>query len=164
MSKTIDLEGVRRGKAHLKRAVELGKQRGDQPARRVPLTEIIRPATLTVEELATMTRLAAITIRRDIKSGKLKAANGGGKSAYRISQPDAEAWWRGRGGGALLDPAMMPGSEARDQARTHGIDTSGRERRLALLDAMTEGLPDARSAAGLPPLTDDDIASNYDED
>ncbi len=164
MSNTIDLEGVRRGKAHLKRAVELGKQRGARPARPVPLGEIIAggAATLTVDELAMLTRLAAITIRRDIKSGRLKAANGGGKSAYRISRTDAEAWWRGRGGGALIgEPAA---GEAPYLTNGNGAGNNGLARRLALLDSMTDDLPNDRAAAGLAPLTDDDIASSYDED
>lgn len=104
MSKVINMEGVRSGTAHLKRAKELGKARGARSPRPVPVAEIVNGVgnVFTVEELSQLVRLAPITIRRAIRSGALRAANGGGKSGYRITRGDIEAWWRSRGGGDLF--------------------------------------------------------------
>jgi excisionase family DNA binding protein len=103
MDTVIDMEGVRSGTAHLNRARELGKQRGVRMARPVPIDEIVAGGNIfTVEELSAMVRLAPITILRAIRAGELRAANGGGKSGYRITRGDISAWWRGRGGGDLF--------------------------------------------------------------
>jgi hypothetical protein len=162
MSEIINIEGVRRGNAHLRRAVELGKQRGNRPARAVPISDIIADGatTMTVDELATTTRLAPITIRRDIKSGRLKAANGGGKSAYRISLADAESWWRARGGGELF-------GDGKDDTRGAAMPQSGAD--LEELEAMFDELnADADTqGAPLPSRTLQDygqaVASTYGE-
>lgn len=161
MSKVVDLDRVRRGKAELSRAVELGKARGSRPARPVPVGEITAPAgsTLTVEDLASVARLAAITIRRDIRAGKLKAANGGGKSAYRISRADAEAWWRQRGGGTLIGvpmvseaaelPASAPTAQSQAQAILNALQSTDALKRgdatiaFAKSDATTRAIVQA---------------------
>jgi excisionase family DNA binding protein len=140
MSKVVDLDRVRRGKAELRRAVELGKARGSQPARPVPVAELIAGGrvTLTVPELATLTGLHQLTIRRAIARGELKAANGGGRSQYRISRADAESWWRGRGGGTLLGAAPMLEMDAQN-------DTSNSA--AAILSGLDSDDPRARNAA-----------------
>lgn len=103
MDTVIDMEGVRSGTAHLKRARELGKKRGVRMVRPVPIDEIVAGGNIfTVEELSALVRLAPITIRRAIRAGELRAANGGGKSGYRITRADISSWWRGRGGGDLF--------------------------------------------------------------
>ncbi len=103
MDTVIDMEGVRSGTAHLKRARELGKKRGVRMARPVPIDEIVAGGNIfTVEELSALVRLAPITILRAIRAGELRAANGGGKSGYRITRGDISAWWSGRGGGDLF--------------------------------------------------------------
>jgi excisionase family DNA binding protein len=164
MSKVIDLEGGRRGKAEMRRAVELGKARGDRPARAVPIAQIITNTspmsaqTFTVEELAGIVRLATITIRRDIRAGKLQAANGGGKSAYRISRSDAETWWRGRGGGALLERAANNFTDTRTLERDERNEIA---RDLDLLDEL-EALA-AELTADTPPLADDAVERAYTE-
>ncbi len=142
MSKVVDLEGVRRGKASLRRAVALGKARGSQSARPVPVAELIAGGrlTLTVPELATLTGLHQLTIRRAIAQGELKAANGGGRSQYRISCADAESWWRGRGGGTLLGAAGL----------TNGQADAGDE-----VDVLLDATGEAARRAGYK--TDEDI-------
>jgi excisionase family DNA binding protein len=104
--KVINLEGVRRADARLQRAKELDPNVTTRP---VPVGELVAigRVTLTVPELAALTGLHPLTIRRAIGNGELKAANGGGRSHYRISRADAEAWWRGRGGGTLLGDATI---------------------------------------------------------
>jgi excisionase family DNA binding protein len=123
MGKVIDLEGIRRGDAHLERAKRLNPKVTKRP---VPIAEIIggEPAprvTYGVSEVAQIVGLHPLTIRRAIAAGELKAANGGGKSPYRISRADLETWWRARGGGVL--------QEATANASHEGDETE------ALLDA-----------------------------
>jgi excisionase family DNA binding protein len=109
MSKVIDMDGVRSGTAHLKRARELGKARGVRVPRPVPIEEILGGGNVfTVEEVAQLVRLAPITIRRAIRSGALRAANGGAKSGYRITRGDIETWWHSRGGGELFASTPAP--------------------------------------------------------
>jgi excisionase family DNA binding protein len=126
MAKVLDLEGVRRGDAHLERAKRLNPKVTKRP---VPVAEIIggEPAprvTYGVSEVAQIVGLHPLTIRRAIAAGELKAANGGGKSPYRISRADLETFWRARGGGALLEPVAN-----NMQASDDGDETE------ALLDA-----------------------------
>jgi excisionase family DNA binding protein len=149
MSKVISMEGVRSGTAHLKRARELGKSRGARSPRPVPVGEIISSGgnVFTVQELSQLVRLAPITIRRAIRSGALRAANGGGKSGYRITRGDIETWWRSRGGGDLFEVADATAPEYSDQKAS----------RLAALDHI--GTYNTR--AGLPPLSDDAVADAY---
>jgi excisionase family DNA binding protein len=127
MSKVIDMEGVKRGKAHLERAAELGKLR-TIPARPVPLDELVKevPLTvdelmektpLTVDELAALVRLHPLTIRRDIKAGKLTAAKGGQNAPYRISKTDASNWWKARGGGELFSHLSELDETTRQQVK-----------------------------------------------
>lgn len=96
MSRTIDLELVRQGDAHLKRAKELNP---NVAAWAVPV------AAIGAFDVPTLARLAGVhpqTIRRAIEAGQLKAARNGRYSQARISRTDAEIWWRERGGGTLL--------------------------------------------------------------
>lgn len=79
-----------------------------RPPRRAPAKPVVpetavERAVLTVLELAARTGLHPLTIRRAIAAGELKAANGGGRSPYRSSKSDAQAWWRARGGGVIFD-------------------------------------------------------------
>jgi len=150
MSKVVDLDRVRRGKAELRRAVELGKARGSQPARPVPVAELIAGGrvTLTVPELATLTGLHQLTIRRAIARGELKAANGGGRSQYRISRADAESWWRGRGGGTLLGAAPMLEMDAQnDTSNGAASEQAGVTSAAAILSGLDSDDPRARNAA-----------------
>ena len=77
--KTIDLALVRSADARLARAKRLNP---NVTARPVPIGELVTRGrvTLTVPELATLTGLHSLTIRRAIAAGELKAANGGGRS------------------------------------------------------------------------------------
>jgi len=93
--------------------------------------------TLTIDELARVVRLAPITIRRDIKTGRLKAANGGGRSRYRISPTDAESWWRGRGGGTLLgDSVPLDTPQTRAATILAGLDSDDIATRNAAIVAL----------------------------
>ena len=56
----------------------------------------------TVPQLAALVAVHPDTIRRAIAAGELRAANSGGRTHYRVSRMDAEAWWRARGGGSLF--------------------------------------------------------------
>lgn len=146
MPKTINLDLVKSADARLKRAKRLNP---NVTARPVPVAQIVERGrvTLTVPELATLTGLHPLTIRRAISAGELQAANGGGKSAYRISQPDAESWWRGRGGGTLFGGAVEEPREDTPEARAASILAALRSRdktrrnaaiiRLAKSDAAT---------------------------
>jgi excisionase family DNA binding protein len=115
MSKVIDLEGVRRGDAHLKRAKELNP---DVTRRAVPVAGILSSSrlALTVPEIAQAVGLHPITVRREIRAGRLRAASAGGKGHYRISRADVEAWWRGRGGGSLFADAPMEAPQQQGEA------------------------------------------------
>jgi excisionase family DNA binding protein len=105
MGKVIDLAGVRRGDAHLKRAKELNP---NVTRRSVPVAGILsnNRLALTVPEVAQAVGLHPITVRREIRAGRLRAASAGGKGHYRISRADVEVWWRGRGGGGLFSDAV----------------------------------------------------------
>lgn len=99
MPNTINLDLVRQGDQHLKRAKQLNPR---VTARAVPVASITTGA-LTVPELAQIAGVHPQTIRRAIHAGELRAATGfQGKGHARISRTDAEVWWRGRGGGTLL--------------------------------------------------------------
>lgn len=99
MPNTINLDLVREGDQHLKRAKRLNP---NITARTVPVGSIASRA-FTVPELAQLAGVHPQTIRRAIHAGELRAATGfQGKGHARISRTDAEVWWRGRGGGTLL--------------------------------------------------------------
>lgn len=146
MSKVISMDGVRSGTAHLKRAKELGKARGARSPRPVPVAEIISSGgnVFTVEELSQLVRLAPITIRRAIRSGALRAANGGGKSGYRITRGDIEVWWRSRGGGNLFEANGEAGGDfmAMLEESAHRI-ASGTTRPITS-DNISDAIADAR--------------------
>ncbi len=162
MPKTIDLNLVRSADARLKRA------RTHSPnvtARPVPIAELVARGrvTLTVPELATLADLHPLTIRRAIAAGELKAANGGGRSHYRISRADAEAWWRGRGGGSLLDDVATvetPEDKAADiLAAFRSGDLARRNAaivELARSDAATSAIVDAEVSREVEAYDGDD--------
>jgi excisionase family DNA binding protein len=114
MGKVIDLEGVRRGDAHLKRAKELNS---DVTRRAVPVAGIVSNSRLafTVPQVAEIVGLHPITVRREIRAGRLRAASAGGKGHYRISRADVETWWRSRGGGVLQESAVSTLAAGDDQ-------------------------------------------------
>jgi excisionase family DNA binding protein len=163
MGNVIDLDLVREGDAHLKRAKRLNP---NVTARPVPV-EAIATGALTVTQLAQLAGVHPQTIRRAIAARELQAASKGRKGHHRISRTDAEAWWRRRGGGTLLGDATSADAyalQAPAYTNGNGAGNNGLAQRLTLLDSMTDDLPNDRAAAGLAPLTDDDIASSYDED
>jgi excisionase family DNA binding protein len=107
MSQTINLELVRQGDTHLKRAKKLDPR---ITARAVPVAEV---GAFTVPQLASLAGVNPQTIRRAIHKGELKAAKAGHYGQARISRTDAELWWRGRGGGTILgDLAPTANQEA----------------------------------------------------
>ncbi len=139
MPSTINLDLVKSADARLKRAKRINP---NVTARPIPIGELVARGrvTLTVPELATLTGLHALTIRRAISAGELKAANGGGRSHYRISRADAESWWQGRGGGTLLgDSASAPTPDtpqARAAAILAGLDSRDSMTRNAAIIAL----------------------------
>lgn len=109
MSQTINLQLVREGDAHLKRAKKLDPR---ITARAVPVAEV---GAFTVPQLASLAGVNPQTIRRAIHKGELKAAKAGHYGQARISRTDAELWWRGRGGGTILGdltPTVTQDAEA----------------------------------------------------
>jgi excisionase family DNA binding protein len=142
MPKTINLDLVKSADARRKRAKRINP---NVTARAVPIGELVQRGrvTITVPELATLTGLHPLTIRRAIAAGELKAANGGGRSHYRISRTDAETWWQGRGGGTLLGDAVpldTPVSVDTPQMRAAAIladlDSDDTTRRNAAIIAL----------------------------
>ncbi len=99
MPSTINLDLVRSADARLKRAKRINP---NVTARPVPIEELVQRAALTVPELAAITNMHPLTIRRAIAAGELKAASNGAKGHYRITRADANAWWKGRGGSDLF--------------------------------------------------------------
>lgn len=113
MSQTINLDLVRQGDAHLKRAKQLDQ---NITARAVPVYDV---GAFTVPQLARLAGVNPQTVRRAISKGDLKAAKGGHYGQARISRTDAEIWWRERGGGTILgDLSPMPTQDA--EAATAG--------------------------------------------
>jgi excisionase family DNA binding protein len=109
MSQTINLELVRQGDAHLKRAKQLDQ---NITARAVPVYDV---GAFTVPQLARLAGVNPQTVRRAISKGDLKAAKGGHYGQARISRTDAEIWWRERGGGTILgdlSPSVAQDAEA----------------------------------------------------
>lgn len=99
----IDLQKVREGDRHLREAVRLDPTITQRP---IPLHEIMQSIepqhTFTPSEAAELTGFSEETIRREIRAGDLKAAEG---HPQRISRPELARWWRDRGGGELFDSA-----------------------------------------------------------
>ena len=60
------------------------------------------PKTYSVQEVSKITNFCNETIRRQIRSGKLKAAGDGKNGSYRISEAELEKWWAKKGGGDLF--------------------------------------------------------------
>jgi excisionase family DNA binding protein len=83
----------------LKRAKSLNP---NVTARPVPIEELVQGAALTVPELAAITNMHPLTIRRAIGARELIAASNGKKGHYRITRADANSWWKGRGGSGLF--------------------------------------------------------------
>lgn len=99
---TIDLEGVRRGDAHLDEAKRLYRKQGRTP-RPVPLDEIADMAkqTYTTNEVADLLDVDVQTVRRWCREGDLPAADVGRN--YRVSRHELEKFWKERGGGDLFN-------------------------------------------------------------
>jgi excisionase family DNA binding protein len=133
MSQTINLELVREGDAHRKRAKKLDP---NVTARAVPVAEV---GAFTVPQLASLAGVNPQTIRRAIAKGELKAAKSGLHTQARISRTDAELWWRGRGGGTILG----------DLAPTATQDTEATAGHLADFLARAEVITQRMEAAGL---------------
>ena len=106
-TRTIDLAGVRRGDAHLERAVEVDPTvtRRPVPVPAILAREHMRKLTYSVAEAAALVGYAPETLRRAIRAGQLKAAGGGKGAEYRISSVELERWWRDvKNGGELFPP------------------------------------------------------------
>lgn len=57
--------------------------------------------TFTLNEVAELLGCHVETLRREIRSGRLRAAKIG--KDYRVSKTDLEEYWATKGGGALFD-------------------------------------------------------------
>lgn len=102
---TIQSQRGRKNKASNKELAETSRPKQGRSS--LPIQEVAR-ATITVPELAAYTGYSPDTIRRAIASGELQAANGGGKSPYRITKSAADAWFQQRGGGSLYGDKQAP--------------------------------------------------------
>jgi len=131
MSQTINLELVRQGDAHLKRAKKLDQ---NVAARAVPVAEV---GAFTVPQLASLAGVNPQTIRRAINKGELKAAKAGLYGQARISRTDAELWWRGRGGGTLLGDLAPTATQAAQAAAGQFADF------FKSVEALTQQLENA---------------------
>jgi len=58
--------------------------------------------SLSVPEVAQVVGLHPITIRREIRAGRLRATGAGNSGRYNIKRTDANDWWRSRGGSELF--------------------------------------------------------------
>jgi len=103
---TIDLEGVRRGDAHLSEAKRLHRNQGRTP-RPVPLDEIADMAkqTYTTDEVANLLDVDVQTVRRWCREGDMQAADVGRN--YRVSRAELSEFWRQIGGGQLFGGDSM---------------------------------------------------------
>lgn len=63
-------------------------------------------ATYTLSEAAELLRCHPETVRRYVKSGKLRGAKIG--KEYRFSKSDLEEFWAAQGGGALFVDSPKP--------------------------------------------------------
>ena len=106
------------------------------PSSRGEIVSNMQTLVFTVPQLAALVAVHPDTIRRAIAAGELRAANSGGKTHYRVSRMDAEAWWRARGGGSLFVPGVPAPSPTPD--RTAAI--------LAVRGAMRRPTSDGRMA------------------
>ena len=102
----IDLERLRRANARLDAYLaEHPEMQGESS--QAEWLEIVKEVidlkqTYSVQDAAELLGVNAETIRRAIRSGKLKAAQFGGK-LYSISRPDLAEFYRQQGGGSLFD-------------------------------------------------------------
>ncbi len=166
MGNVIDLDLVREGDAHLKRAKRLNP---NVTARSVPVAAIANGA-LTVTELAQIAGVHPQTIRRAIAARELQAASKGHRGHHRISRADAEAWWRRRGGGTLLETDKSDENVERIIAEVRaqlGHDAPRRALREQNEIAHDLGLLDELEAMAneltgdTPPLADDAVELAY---
>lgn len=144
MPNVIDLDLVREGDQHLKRAKRLNPNVTTRP---VEVAQIItgQRQTFTVPELARLVGVHPQTIRRAIEAGELKAAQSGQHGHFRVSHAEAQIWWTQRGGGVLLrnGEANTPLSgNGQDEAQ----DTP-EERAKGILQALRSGDKARRNAA-----------------
>lgn len=82
----------------LEAAIKLAEERG------------IRYLLLTVRDVAATLRVAEPTVREWIKSGELPAIELGGRTGYRITEPDLEAFMQSRK--KYLDRHQLPEKES----------------------------------------------------
>ncbi len=145
MSNVINIDLVRQGDAHLKRAKRLNPE---VTAPTVNVVEIIntQPQTFTVSQLAGLVGVHPQTVRRAIDAGQLKAAQSGEKGHHRISYTEAQLWWQRRGGGALMGEATAQTPQTRATEILAGLDSDDSAPRnaaivaLARADAITSAL------------------------
>lgn len=118
MPNVIDLDLVRQGDAHLKRAKRLNPNVTARPVEVAQIVTTQRQA-FTAPELARLVGVHPQTIRRAIEAGELKAAQSGQHGHFRISRTEAQQWWKGRGGGTLWDEPKP--AENTPETRAAGI-------------------------------------------
>ena len=103
----IDLDGVRRGDAHLSRARRLlqGAQPRTIPLDTIDTTKREEPMkdklVFTSDEAAELLGVHPQTLRKWIRNGDLKAVSVG--RSYRIDRAQLESFWRAQGGERLFD-------------------------------------------------------------
>lgn len=110
--KKIDFNAVRNSRARLQRLAEEHPEITDTTADKIRLTREwernlegilnMEKLTFTIQEAAELLSCHPDTIRRAIRSGKLKAAAFGKKKGFRISRADLEQYFQDLGGGTLF--------------------------------------------------------------
>jgi excisionase family DNA binding protein len=108
--KTVDMEMVREALANLKQIAHEHPELVDRETPREELQKqweetlqgvlLADKTTFTIEEAAELLSCHKDTVRRAIRSGKLKAGKIG--KDYRISRSDVEEYYRASGGGQLF--------------------------------------------------------------
>ena len=101
------VEGDILSDADLEAAIKLAKERG------------IRYLLLTVRDVAATLRVAEPTVREWIKSGELPAIELGGRTGYRITEPDLEAFMQSRK--KYLDRHQLPEKESATMRKAYEI-------------------------------------------
>lgn len=80
---------------------------------------MVDKTTFTLGEAAEILNCHKETLRREIKSGSMRAAKIG--KEYRVSKTDLEEYWASKGGGKLFeDSRPMPGPRKVDEKTSQG--------------------------------------------